>query len=50
MDEIKQTTGKKDYPMELSKQIVQEGNVLVRNDGDILPLDIEEDSKVNVFG
>ena len=33
----------------LSKQIVQEGSVLVKNNG-VLPLDIEEVSQVNVFG
>ncbi|MCH5162251.1 MAG: glycoside hydrolase family 3 C-terminal domain-containing protein [Clostridiales bacterium] len=35
---------------ELSKQIVQEGSVLVKNDGNVLPLDVDDDAKVNVFG
>lgn len=33
----------------LSKQIVQEGSVLVKNNG-VLPLDKNEDSQLNVFG
>ena len=35
---------------ELSKQIVHEGCVLVKNDDKALPLDTAEDVKVNVFG
>lgn len=35
---------------ELSKQIAQEGCVLVKNDGKTLPLDATENSRVNVFG
>ena len=34
---------------ELSKQIIQEGSVLVKNNG-VLPLDISEVTQVNVFG
>lgn len=34
---------------ELSKQIIQEGSVLVKNNG-VLPLDIDDVNKVNVFG
>ena len=34
---------------ELSKQIIQEGSVLVKNNG-VLPLDINEVTQVNVFG
>ncbi|MBQ3165935.1 MAG: hypothetical protein IJC01_01225, partial [Clostridia bacterium] len=33
----------------LSKQIVEEGSVLVKNNG-VLPLDKNEDDRVNVFG
>ena len=35
---------------ELSKQIVQEGSVLVKNDNNVLPLDINTHTQVNVFG
>ena len=34
----------------LSKQIIQEGAVLVKNDGNVLPLNKETNRKVNVFG
>ncbi len=36
----------------LAEQIVEEGTVLVKNDGNVLPLDAEneEETKVNVFG
>ncbi len=35
---------------ELSKQIIEEGSVLLRNENETLPLNKEEDTKVNVFG
>ena len=34
----------------LSKQIVEEGSVLVKNDNNTLPLDKVKDNKVNIFG
>ncbi len=34
----------------LSKQIVEEGSVLLKNDNNTLPLSLDNDSKVNVFG
>ncbi len=34
----------------LSDQLVQEGSVLVKNTDKTLPLDVENDTKVNVFG
>lgn len=34
----------------LSKQIIQEGAVLVKNDNNTLPLNKEKNRKVNVFG
>ena len=39
-----------DEGQSLSKQIVQEGSVLVRNDNNILPLSVDTNKKVNVFG
>ncbi len=35
---------------EMSKQIVSEGSVLLKNNDGALPLDVVEDSRVNIFG